>query len=362
MNAALEKEYLHTFHTDGELFGLRLGRPTLKDAQQMVDIYIDVYGYEYLYPWVYDETLFKKNLADNNQWWIVVEPIATKVILGGGVLKKINDHTMFAAKLVCKNEYQGKGFAGVLGTIGVRSLYQRDVFESVLRLETDIRAKTYNSQRFIERIGCTPYGYIANYNNYADKRNFDPSHGKPFIDGRLEPVVMYFKPFHKFWKKRIKKVFLYDQEHIKSSYNIMKRFNRRAMKTDELIIKPETNKKCEDNHSFNISEDFYKGIVDITGYTQDIEYIKQKYSEWNIIEWRVPTDTEESIRYQKIAINHGFHIAGYDPCSVHHGTFADSILFIYYPNGINFSQFEDMSLTRKSKPFIELVMEQLSFE
>ncbi|TXT67430.1 MAG: hypothetical protein BAJALOKI1v1_90002 [Promethearchaeota archaeon] len=354
----LEKDYLHTFYTDDELYGLRLGIP--KDASQMVDLYIDVYGYEYLYPWVYDDTLFKEALSDKNQWWIVVEPLKTKVILGGGVLQKINHHTMFAAKLVCKREYQGKGFAGILGTIGVRSLYQQDVFEGILRLETDIRAKTYNSQKFIEKIGCSPYGYIANYNNYADKRKFKPSKGKPFTEGKLEPVVMYSKPFNNFWEKRKNPIYLYDDEHIHMAYNIVNKINRREMKSD--IVQIQTKSKEEQVRkkvSHAMSEDFYKGIVSITGYMKNIKAILQKYSKWNIIEWRIPTDKEYSVEFQKLAIDNGFLVVGYDLCATQFDTFADTLLFNLYPNGVNYSQFEDISLTRKSKPFAELIMDSL---
>lgn len=354
----LDNEYLHSFYRDDRLYGLRLGRPS--DADQMVDLYKNVYGWEYLYPWVYDPDQFKKALSDKNQYWIVVEPVDTKVILGGGVLKKLNKYTMFAAKLVCKREYQGMGFAGILGTVGVRSLYQQNVFEGIVRLETDIRAKTYNSQKFIETIGCIPYGYIPNYNNYADKRHFDPSRGEPFIKGKLEPVVMYFRPFNKFWKLRKNNIYLYDQEHILKAYNIIKDNNSRKMKSDVLTIKKKSD-EFQKQGSLKIRKDFYKGIVTLRGYMEqnEIKQILSEFSDWNIIEWRVPTDIPQSIKYQKLAIDSGFDVVGYDPCSTHYNTFADTIIFNYFPNGVAFSQFGDITLTKKSKPFAELVMDSL---
>lgn len=354
----LDEKYLHSFYRDDKLYGLRLGEPS--DAQQMVDLYVDVYGWEYLYPWVYDPDQFREALADENQYWIVVEPIDTKFILGGGVLKKLNDHTMFAAKLVCKEKYQGMGFAGILGTVGVRSLYQKNAFDGILRLETDIRAKTYNSQKFIEKIGCIPYGYIPNYNNYADKRDFDPSKGEPFTEGTLEPVVMYFRPFGNFWDKRKNSIFLYDETHIINAYDIVKNINSRKMNSDKLHVRTESEDPIEQNVP-KIERDYHKGIVTIRGYMekQEINQILKQYSDWNIIEWRVPTDSPHSIKSQKLAIENGFNVVGYDPCSTHYNTFADTIIFNYFPNGIGFSQFGNITLTEKSKPFAELVMDSL---
>jgi len=343
------------------LYGLRLGKPS--DAEQMVDLYLDVYGGEYLYPWVYDLKQFREALSDENQFWIVVEPIDTKVILGGGVLKKINEYTMFAAKLVCKRKYQGKGFAGILGTVGVRSLYQQNVFEGILRLETDIRAKTYNSQQFIETIGCVPYGYIPNYNNYADKRGFDPSKGDPFTEGTLEPVVMYFRAFGNFWNKRKTSIFLYEEPHILKAYEIVKKINGRKMKSDELHVKTKADDPIKTEQP-EIIRDPHKGIVSIIGGMQqdDITQILKDYADWNIIEWRVPTDSSSSIKYQELAIESGFNVVGYDPCSTRYEIFADTIIFNHFPNGVSFSQFGDITLTEKSKPFAELVMDSLDAE
>lgn len=354
----LDEEYLHSFYRDDRLYGLRLGKPS--DAEQMVDLYVDVYGWDYLYPWVYDPEQFREALSDEKQWWIVVEPLDTKVILGGGVLKKINKYTMFAAKLVCKKKYQGKGFAGILGTVGVKSLYQQNVFDGVLRLETDIRAKTYNSQQFIETIGCVPYGYIPNYNNYADKREFDPSRGKPFTKGTLEPVVMYFRPFGNFWDKRKSSIFLYDEPHILEAYEIVKKINGRKMKSDDLYVESKQEDPIKDSNP-EIIRDYHKGIITIIGYMEqdEITQILTNYTDWNIIEWRVPTDSLSSIRYQKMAIDSGFNVVGYDPCSTRYNIFADTIIFNQFPNGVSFSQFGNITLTEKSKPFAELVMDSL---
>jgi hypothetical protein len=203
----------------------------------MVDLYINVYKYKYLYPWVFKDILFKNALSDKNQYWLVIEPLDGDVILGAGLFHKINNRTMFASKLVCKREYQGKGLAGILGIKGVRILYQEDAFEGILRLETDVRAKTYPAQKVLEAVGCRPYAYIPNFNNYADKRNFDPSKGEPFIGGRIEPGIIYFKPFKGFWDKRNIPIFLLNEEKILSAYEIVKEINKRDMKSDKIILK-----------------------------------------------------------------------------------------------------------------------------
>ncbi|TXT58875.1 MAG: hypothetical protein BAJALOKI2v1_290031 [Promethearchaeota archaeon] len=320
----------------------------------MVDLYINVYRFRYLYPWVFKDVLFKSALSDKNQYWLVIEPLDANVILGAGLFHKINNRTIFASKLVCKKEYQGKGLAGILGTRGVRALYQKDAFEGILRLETDVRAKTYPAQRVLEAVGCRPYAYIPNYNNYADKRSFDPSKGEPFIKGEIEPGIMYFKPFKGFWNKRKSPIFLFDEEEILLAYDIVKKTNKKNMKSDRIIIKDGSNKSHR-NQIHNYSKDYYKAILSFTGYVKNIKKILDSYSKWNLIEWRIPTNSEKSIYYQKLAIENGFHVVGYDPFAIHQKISSDAIIFTYYPNGIEQSQFTDIRFTRRSKPLCNLI-------
>ncbi len=55
-------EYNTTFYgKDGNQYGFRFGNP--QDAKQLVKIFEDVYGWEYLYPKVYDIKLLEKSIS-----------------------------------------------------------------------------------------------------------------------------------------------------------------------------------------------------------------------------------------------------------------------------------------------------------
>ncbi len=262
--------------------------------------------------------------------------------------------------MACKEEYQGRGLTGILGATCMKSLYQMNVFDGVLRLECDVRARAYYSQRFVEKTGSIPYGFIPNYNNYADKRSYNASKSNPFTEGRIEPVVMYFQPFNTFWEDRVIDIFLLNNKSILQSYNLIRQKNKRKMNSDNVITKKKSN-KTQEGGDHRIKLDHYKAIVSIKGNLteQELSEILNLYSNWNLIEWRIPT-SRLGLTSQKLALDHNFRVVGYNPGSFYiNNKLKDTILFAYFPKKLNSNQFENMQLTDNSKPIVKLVLNSL---
>jgi RimJ/RimL family protein N-acetyltransferase len=201
----ISNSYHHNFESKNGLeFGFRYGVP--QDSVQLINIFKDVYGWNYLYPTVYNKKKFSKLLSDKNQTWFIVEDINTKKVVGTGVMERKSEISVSASKTLILNKYQNHGIARVLGTQGVFSYLSNPELSALIRIDIDVRAKNINSQKFAEKIRCIPYGFIPNYNNYADKRHFDFSKGKPFSSGEFEAVMMYVSPIKQFWKIRNREI------------------------------------------------------------------------------------------------------------------------------------------------------------
>lgn len=351
----IQKDFIHIFYDKKDTrIGIRHSIPN--DAKGIVDTYKDVYGWDYLYPWVYDVNILKKKLIKENHFWFTVEEIESEKIIGAGCLTIKDNFKIFASKLLVRKDYQGRGIMRVLGAQTMFTLYKSPEFKKVLRIECDIRAKSLNSQKFLEKVGTRPYGFIPNYNNYSDKRNFDCVTRKPFTSGRIEPVIMNFAPLKNFWKKRQNVIKILDNEDIISFYDVIKKMHNK-MDNDELTLMRDIGVVCDD---FEIKDDFYKGCVLIKGYLSEktLGFLLKKYSCWNVIEWYIPT-TVEGLNSQLLALENGFKVVGYNPGSINNDLLLDSILMCYFPNGVDFTQFKGMNLTEKNQSITKKVIKAL---
>ncbi len=357
MQKAIENRFIHTFSSkDGYKFGFRYGEKT--DAKDLIEIFEDVYDYDYLYPYVYDIDEFKKRIRDRSQIWFIVEHLANGKVVATGMVKRLNEISIYAAKVLSKKEYQGKGIMSVLGTRSVLYTLSRPKLRNILRLETDVRAYSKGSQKFADKLNCICYGFIPNYNNYADKREFDIGQGESYNKGRIEPVLMYFSPIKTFWRLRERNIILYDHENISKFYKTMRK-NTRRLKHDNVNYQSGKTLSCND---FSIKEDPYKSHILIRGClkVKTLEHLLEKYDNWNVIEWRVPT-TMKGINSQKIALQKEFKVMGYDPGSNYKITHTeDAILFCTFPNGIDVAQFQGMDIYEKNQPIVDLVLEAIS--
>lgn len=276
---------------DKRQFGVRFATP--KDAKSISEIMKDAYGFEYLYPKVYSEEQLSQSLKEDKQssrlekkeLWGIAESLDENHELAAICqTERKNEFSIHAGKTVVHNRFRGMGMARGLGVSNLLNVLKMPENQAVVRLDSDVRSSQLNSQKMAEIAGSIPYGFIPNYNNYADKRSYDPTNGVPFTEGRKESVVMYMAPLGDFWKIRSKTVALFDDENIKSFYNYIQSQNRKMEKDIVAIyqtIPIRTRKK------FNIDEDLYKGTILIIGYLNqdEISRILKKYEKWNVIEW-----------------------------------------------------------------------------
>ncbi|MFX0070418.1 MAG: hypothetical protein ACFFAO_04935 [Candidatus Hermodarchaeota archaeon] len=349
----LKEKYLLTFYgKDGNHYGFRFGIPS--DAKNLIEIFKDVYGWKYLYPKVYDVKLFQKSIEKKDQEWFIVELIKTGELVGTGVMENKNELSVYAGKTAIKKNNQGIGISKVLGTQSVFIFLSRPEMKNIIRLDTDVRARNIKVQKFAEKIRCIPYGFIPNYNNYGDKRNFDISRGHPFSSGEKESVIMYVSPIKNFWKKRHRNIILLNIDDIIYFYEYVKSFNRN-MRKDILTL---YNKSIFISEEFKIKEDYYKSVVLIEGYLHEKTLIKllKKYSKWNVIEWRIPT-SRKGLYSQKIGLKHGFKIVGYDPGSYSkNNLIRDTLVYCNFPTGIDFNQFEGLDLVKKNEDMVNKII------
>ncbi|MFX1274259.1 MAG: hypothetical protein ACFFBP_15215 [Promethearchaeota archaeon] len=353
----IENTYFKIFKAkDGNAYGIRLAYPNSSDAVFIKEIFKDIYGWDYLYPIVYDIELLNKSFQKESDLWFIAEDIDSKEGVGIGLFERHDQFSIYMGKLCVKNKFHGLGLSSVLGSHIISHLMMVPESKSLLRFDCDVRANIISSQKFLEKARAIPYGFIANYNNYTDKRTNEILLGIPITAGELGSVIMYANYLSKLWKKRRKNITLLDNDKIITMYEIIRSINRQ-MKKDNIILK----KDYKTNHeSYRISKDFYKATLKIEGYLckNTLKQILNYYSNWNVIEWRVPAN-DLGIHSQNIALNNGFIVSGYDPGSFYLNQLEDTILFCKYPRGIDFSQFDYLNLTRRNKLIVDNIMPNL---
>jgi hypothetical protein len=116
-----------------------------------------------------------------------------------------------------------------------------------------------------------------------------------------------------------------------------------------------------DVDNYTLEEDPYKSCIYIKGCInhKTLKHMLKRYSNWNVIEWRVPT-TFEGINSQHIALKNGFKVIGYDPGSLLlNNKTTDAVLFGYFPRGVFFSQFKDLDILSSTKPIVNEVLKSV---
>ncbi len=356
MQEVIEKNFIFTFQSkDGMDFGFRYAKK--EDAEDLVRVFKDVYGYNYLYPYVYDPDKIQTHVKSPKEKWTVIEDIAKGKVIAMGMVDRLNERSVYAGKVLLKKDYHGKGIVGILGAKSVIYTFSRPKFKKITRIDSDVRAYNRNSQKFVDNIDSISYGFIPNYNNYADKRDFDISQGLPYNQGKIEPVIMYFTPVKTFWRIRERNITLYDHKEIINFYHGM-RDKIRRLTHDKVQYKKNKTVHCND---FSIKEDPYKSHILIKGCLKEktITHLLEKYHNWNVIEWRVPA-TMKGVNSQKNALEKGFKVMGYDPGSNYKITHTeDTIVFCAFPNGIDASQFNDLDIFEKNKTVVNQALKAI---
>ena len=97
-----KNDYIDTFLADdGDLYGLRAGRQ--EDAEELVPMFVEAYGKDYIYPWIYKPDLLRPILLKKHYFWLVAEVIETGEICGVGLIEK-RDNAAYAGKMVFKKK------------------------------------------------------------------------------------------------------------------------------------------------------------------------------------------------------------------------------------------------------------------
>ncbi|TXT61176.1 MAG: hypothetical protein BAJALOKI1v1_1170009 [Promethearchaeota archaeon] len=357
----LVHEYISVLTTKSKgTFGIR--NAISSDAPYICEVFKSIYEWEYLYPKVYNKMKLIEEINEEQNYWFCVDKLNEERVVGVGLLRKESEISIYAGKTVLKKAYQGLGISQ-LGTECIFSFLSHPRQENILRFDTDVRATNKNSQKFADKVRCIPYGFIPNYNNYADKRNFDPSERMPFSKGKIEPVIMYVSPIRTYWKKRSRNIYFAKNQAILSFYNELKKHTNRLGR-DHIHMKQDPSRQLE---KFNLKKDYYKSCIKIDGYLKEetIQNLLQNYSNWNVIEWRVPT-TQEGLSSQYIALRNNFLVVGYDPgsfidinTSLENTFVNDTILFCLFPNGIDYDQFNNIKIFKKNQGIVDLVLEKV---
>ena len=350
-------DYIYVYKAKNEQeFGIR--RANVDDAGGISEVFENNYGYNYLDPIVYDLGKLKKKILDPNHYWYVAVELNSSDVVGCSNLEIKNEFEAYAGKLVFKKEYQGLGIASVIGTQASIDVFTTagDVFKKLLRINNDIRATNPKSQKFALKANNFPYGFVPNFNNYADKRNHI-NEENPFSEGDIEPVILSFFPLNNIWRKREKDVFLLNNGEVKYFYDCISNMTRK-MRKDELHLEnaEDDPKKFSD---YNIDKDIYRSIVTFTGYIapDKLDILLEEFKNWNCIVWQVPT-SRNGVYYQKIAMKNEFLPGGYNPGSFISNTIHDAVVFLKFPSGIVEGQFNCIDLIDEVKPIAGKVIEK----
>ena len=312
---------------NGDKYGLRFGKPN--DAKAISSIFKEIYGYDYVNPLVYNIELLKKDLVKKNNYWFVGESIKNNEIAGAGLIE-VDRYIAHASKAVTKKKYQGQGITTKIGAAGILTVTKMPQFDSVLRLDSDVRSSEIRSQKLIQNAGAVPYGLIPAYNNFGDKRQYKCDDNKPFPPQREEGAFLYSILFKNLWNKRDKNVYLLNNEDIIFFYEFVKKISKK-MNNDILIL--ENGIKSKGYELYGVSKEPYNGIVKLYGYIKEksLKNLLKTYRDWRIILWAIPT-TKNGIYSMSLAIDKGFKVVGYDiGFNNINWTLFDSVILAYYP-------------------------------
>ncbi|MFW9971538.1 MAG: hypothetical protein ACFFDF_15190 [Candidatus Odinarchaeota archaeon] len=315
----------------GDEYGLRFGKP--QDAEVILNMFKEIYQYNYAYPLIYDIEYLRKELSNQNNFWFVGELLENKEIAGAGLLKK-KRYIGHAGQAVVKKKFQGQGITSKIGAAGILTVTKMPQFKDVLKIDSEVRGLKIGAQKLFQHARAVPYGLIPAYINYGDKRHFNIDDRTPVPPLQEEPAILYSIIFNNLWKKRDKTVHLLDDENLLFFYNYVKRMSNH-MNKDILIL--DRSHKNKDYELYGVSKDLYEGRVNFFGYVKQksLKHLLKVYNKWRIIIWKIPT-TQNGISSMALAIKKGFKIVGYDiGFNNINWTLFDSVIFAYYPNTNN---------------------------
>jgi hypothetical protein len=352
-------DYLIKFCTDD---GLEIGIRDFKnmDVSSIIEIFREIYGWEYFNSRIYNVDWYKKIQGSTNYVLLVAVITNTREIIGTYSIEKLNDYAVDTDMAAIKPKYQKRGIAKKFVKKAHFEIMKRPNFRDVLRIEGEQRANNYTIQKSAWLTGAVVHSFIPNRLTVGDKRHLDLSSPYPFkpISKKFEALFEVFIPFNQFWRKRHSIVFLLDNKDILFFYNGLRK-NFRQIKKDKLILNSSF-EDCICNYKIEV-EDVVNGRVEVQGLINNeiIEKILLKYSQWNLIKLKIPA-IEKALSSQRIALEKGFNVLGYNPGSFFGDNIYDTITFGFFPSGINLKQFETMNIYEPNASIVEHILESIS--
>ena len=117
---------------DGKEIGARFAKP--EDAESLIEVFRDVYQWEYLDPCVYDKNWYKEALSKETNLMLIGELIETSEIIGTVMVEKVNEYTAHSSKGLLKKKYQGQGLSREIAPRAFLYMISRPAFKSILRI------------------------------------------------------------------------------------------------------------------------------------------------------------------------------------------------------------------------------------
>ncbi|MHA2397575.1 MAG: hypothetical protein ACXADU_01630 [Promethearchaeota archaeon] len=316
---------------NGDEYGLRFGNP--EDAEEISKIFKEIYGYQYVNPFVYNIDLLKNELANKDNFWFVGELIRNREIAGVGLIEK-KRYIAHAGKAAVREKFQGLGVTTKIGAAGIITVTKMPQFKEVLRLDTEARTLEVRVQKLMQNAGAIHYGLIPAYINLGDRRRYKPNNNNniPFPPKEEEGAFLYSMIFKNLWRKRENKIYLINDENFIFFHDYVK-LQCKRMKEDDMVI--EKGKKDKGFELYGVSKDPYNGIVSLYNYINEksLGKLLKTYRKWRIILWKIPT-TQNGLHSMALALEKGFNIVGYDVgFNNMNSKLHDSVILAYYPNG-----------------------------
>ncbi len=320
------------FFTHEEKYGLRFGVPD--DANEISELYIQEYGFEYVNPMVYDIDKLEKHIEDPRNYWIIGENIISKEIFFVSLMEFPKRYKAYSGKTILKPTYRGNGLSSILGFNTVKFLKESGVFDNCLKIDSMVRSHQIGAQKLSEAAGGIPYGFVPALINFGDKRFFKFRSNRPFPRKIEESAILYKAIFPNLWKLRSSEVHLLKDELILFLYDYIKNFKKPIklkMKKDNVHIHQKGEPYNYYDENFEISKDLYNSIATLNGYVNEdtLKYFFSKFHHFRVILWHIPVN-EPGINSMKIAAQKGFKPVGYSLGEyVNNLEAIDTVLFSY---------------------------------
>jgi hypothetical protein len=351
---------------NNDIFGLRFAKTN--DCDQIINLFIEEYGFKYVDPIVYDRIQLTKKIMDEKDIWIVADDIKNGILIGISHIE-LKNNIAYAEKVCIKRDYRGNGLSSHFSFNGVQALIHKKILQNYIKIDSDVRASQIGAQKLCESASGIAYSFIPNKFLLSDKREKRLNLNEDQRPNTLiEPFneIGYFVVLPQLPRKRIQYVYLLDHDLIYFLYNNIKGYRRsmQFLMADDYVERvahpPNVNSASIDNlikrpNNLNSYIKIY-GLLD----SHSIDLFIKSCKSYRLIIWYIPT-TIEGTYCMKIAFEKGFKAIGYDMASIESnniGKFYDAVIFAFYNSIQEKFDFSTVRTTNKNRGLFEVISQQ----